>query len=193
MENEMKSLLGRIWDMFLEVETDITYSSLLCEKARKKQTDIYFWGIYVFSMLLPSGLNLLISHDIFDKKSISINVLCIIFIIAPPLIRFIKSDFAYRLLGVKEKKINDLLDLNENLEIYASKLLSLYFNYLDKNATKSNIELARKSFESLNNEHKDDRNKHDLLTGHMDKKLLIEAKRKTEEAIKNKTWYQESI
>ena len=116
--------------MFLEVETDITYSSLLCEKERKKQTDIYFWGIYVFSMLLPSGLNLLISHDIFDKKSISINVLCIIFIIAPPLIRFIKSDFAYRLLGVKEKKINDLLDLNENLEIYAAKLLSLYFNYL---------------------------------------------------------------
>lgn len=192
MENEMKSLLGRIWDMFLEVETDITYSSLLCEKERKNQTDIYFWGIYIFSMLFPSGLNLLISHDILDKKSILINVLCIIFIIVPPLIRFIKSDIAYRLLGIKEKKINELLDLNGHLESYSDKLLSLYFKYINKDATEYNIELASNSFESLNNEHKDDRQKHDLLTGQMDNELLKEAKSRTEEKIRNKTWYQEN-
>lgn len=192
MEKEMEALLGRIWDMFLEVETDITYSSLLGEKERHKQTDIYFWGIYVCSMLFPSGINLLISHDILDKKSLLVNGLCILFILAPPLIKFIKSDFAYRILGIKEKKIKDLLDLNGHLESYADKLLSLYFNYYDQDVTNESIELAKQSFQSLNNEYKDARVKHDLLTGHMDEELLEEAKRRTEETIKNKTWYQEN-
>lgn len=81
-------------------------------------------------------------------------------------------------LSLKRKQAKELLDLNIRLQQFEYKLEGLYNECC---ASKTNINSLQSRFDALRSEYLNDINKHDELTGDIDKELADEAKQKTYE------------
>lgn len=81
-------------------------------------------------------------------------------------------------LSLKRKQAKELLDLNIRLQQFEYKLEGLYNECC---VSKTNINSLQSRFDALRSEYLNDINKHDELTGDIDKELADEAKQKTYE------------
>ena len=114
-----------VWTDFVQMYTNINYSSLYCEQLREKQRSWYFWGIYL-CMGIPTVLSILLKMGLI-KNAIIVYVVCVILLAVPIILKFKNKKLIYVGLGIYEKEISELLKLNEDLEAYKKKLLDLFF------------------------------------------------------------------
>lgn len=71
---EKKRFLELIWTDFVQVYTNINYSSLYSESLRENQKSIYYWVIYA-CFGLPSILSLIVKRYAIDKAECKDDVL----------------------------------------------------------------------------------------------------------------------
>lgn len=66
LKNRYKQI---VWTDFVQVYTNINYSSLYCEQLREKQLARYFWGIYL-CMGIPTMLSILLKMGYITNATI---------------------------------------------------------------------------------------------------------------------------
>ena len=123
LKNRYKQI---VWTDFVQVYTNINYSSLYCEQLRKKQQARYFWGIYL-CMGLPTVLSILLKMGCITNVSM-VYIICAILLVIPIVLKFKNKKLIYVVLGIYEKEINELLKLNEDLDSYQDSAI-LPFSY----------------------------------------------------------------
>lgn len=177
-----------VWTDFVQVYTDINYSSLYCVQLREKQRAIYFWGIYI-CMGLPTVLSVLLKMG-YISNAIWVYIVCIILLIVPILLKFKSKRLIYVVLGLYEKEIVELLKLNEDLEKYKGKLLDLFFKIEALPDNSTNMDKMIQSYEILKNDNVRYLTQHDNLTSKIDPELQQKAEDITERMIRNSNYHE---
>lgn len=177
-----------VWTDFVQVYTDINYSSLYCEQLREKQRAIYFWGIYI-CMGLPTVLSVLLKMG-YISNEICVYTVCIILLIVPVLLKFKNKRLIYVVLGLYEKEIAELLKLNEDLEKYKGKLLDLFFKIEALPDNTTCMDKMIQSYEILKNDNVRYLTQHDNLTSKIDPELQQKAEDITEIMIRNSNYHE---
>lgn len=184
---EKDRLLSLIWTDFVQVYTNINYSSLFCERLREKQNDWYFWAIYA-CFGLPPILSLIVKRYSIDNNWLFFGVILLILLL-PLVVRVKNKRFIYSWFGIHEKVIDGLLKLNEDLDSYKDALLALYFQVegMSENSHKwGEVELK---YEKLKSDNARYITEHDKLTGKIDKEVEQEAQKKTIIMIERANYY----
>lgn len=180
-------MLSLIWTDFVQVYTNINYSSLFCERLREKQNDWYFWAIYA-CFGLPPILNLIVKRYSIDNNWLFFGVILLILLL-PLVVRVKNKRLIYSWFGIHEKVIDGLLKLNEDLDSYKDALLALYFQVegMSENSYKwGEVELK---YEKLKSDNARYITEHDKLTGKIDKEVEQEAQKKTIIMIERANYY----
>lgn len=190
--SKTKSLKQRyketVWTDFVQVYTDINYSSLYCEQLREKQRAIYFWGIYM-CMGLPTVLSVLLKMGYISNEK-WVYIACIILLIVPIVLKFKSKKLIYVVLGLYEKEIAELLKLNEDLDKYKGKLLDLFFKIEALSDNTTNMDKMIQSYEILKNENVRYLTQHDNLTSKIDPELQKKAGDMTDTMIRNSNYHE---
>lgn len=184
---EKDRLLALIWTDFVQVYTNINYSSLFCERLREKQNDWYFWAIYA-CFGLPPILSLIVKRYSIDNNWLFFGVILLILLL-PLVVRVKNKRLIYSWFGIHEKVIDGLLKLNEDLDSYKDALLALYFQVegMSENSHKwGEVELK---YEKLKSDNARYITEHDKLTGKIDKEVEQEAQKKTIIMIERANYY----
>lgn len=184
---EKDRLLSLIWTDFVQVYTNINYSSLFCERLREKQNDWYFWAIYA-CFGLPPILSLIVKRYSIDNNWLFFGVILLILLL-PLVVRVKNKRLIYSWFGIHEKVIDGLLKLNEDLDSYKDALLALYFQVegMSENSHKwGEVELK---YEKLKSDNARYITEHDKLTGKIDKEEEQEAQKKTIIMIERANYY----
>lgn len=184
---EKDRVLSLIWTDFVQVYTNINYSSLFCERLREKQNDWYFWAIYA-CFGLPPILNLIVKRYSIDNNWLFFGVILLILLL-PLVVRVKNKRLIYSWFGIHEKVIDGLLKLNEDLDSYKDALLALYFQVegMSENSHKwGEVELK---YEKLKSDNARYITEHDKLTGKIDKEVEQEAQKKTIIMIERANYY----
>ena len=182
-----KRLMEMIWTDFVQVYTNINYSSLLCEQLREKQNDIYFWAIYA-CFGLPTIFSLIASKYGVKNDWLFWGVVVIILVL-PLFVRIKNKKLIYSWFGIYEKQVDDLLKLNEDLDRYKNELLTLYFLVecmSEKSRRWGEIQVRYEKLKSDNSRYITE---HDKLTGKIDEEIVEKAKTKTQSMINNTNYY----
>ena len=184
---EKDRLLSLIWTDFVQVYTNINYSSLFCERLREKQNDWYFWAIYA-CFGLPPILSLIVKRYSIDNNWLFFGVILLILLL-PLVVRVKNKRLIYSWFGIHEKVIDGLLKLNEDLDSYKDALMALYFQVegMSENSHKwGEVELK---YEKLKSDNARYITEHDKLTGKIDKEVEQEAQKKTIIMIERANYY----
>ena len=182
-----KRLMEMIWTDFVQVYTNINYSSLLCEKLREKQNDIYFMVIYA-CFGLPAILSLIASKYGLKNNWLFWGVVVII-LIMPLFLRIKNKKLVYSWFGIYEKQVDNLLKLNEDLDRYKNELLTLYFQVECMSEKSHRWGEIQVRYEKLQLDNSRYITEHDKLTGKIDEEIVEKAKTKTQSMIKNTNYY----
>ena len=177
-----------VWTDFVQVYTDINYSSLYCEQLREKQRAIYFWGIYI-CMGLPTVLSVLLKMG-YISNEIWVYIVCIILLIVPIVLKFKNKRLIYVVLGLYEKEIAELLKLNEDLEKYKGKLLDLFFKIEAMPDNTTSMDKMIQSYNILKNDNARYLTQHDYLTSKIDPELQKKAGNMTNAMIRNSNYHE---
>lgn len=180
-------LLELIWTDFVQVYTNINYSSLYSEKLRENQKTIYFWAIYT-CFGLPPILSLVVKRYGVNNDCFFFGVIALILLL-PIVVKVKNKQLIYTLFGIHEKEISGLLKLNEDLDRYKDALLALYFqveSLKDGSHKWGEIELKYQKLKSDNARYI---TQHDELTGKIDHVIQQAAQAKTTEMIENANYY----
>ena len=184
---EKDRLLSLSWTDFVQVYTNINYSSLFCERLREKQNDWYFWAIYA-CFGLPPILSLIVKRYSIDNNWLFFGVILLILLL-PLVVRVKNKRLIYSWFGIHEKVIDGLLKLNEDLDSYKDALMALYFQVegMSENSHKwGEVELK---YEKLKSDNARYITEHDKLTGKIDKEVEQEAQKKTIIMIERANYY----
>ena len=184
LKNRYKQI---VWTDFVQVYTNINYSSLYCEQLREKQQARYFWGIYL-CMGIPTVLSILLKMGYFTNAAM-VYIICAILLVIPIVLKFKNKKLIYVVLGIYEKEINELLRLNEDLDSYKRKLLDLFFRIEALTDNTTNMEKMILEYEKIKKENERYITQHDLLTGKIDKRLQVQADKMTEMMINNSNYH----
>lgn len=184
---DKKSLKSLIWSDFVEVYTDINYSSLYCEKLRSKQNEWYFWAIYT-CFGLPPILSLIVKRYAIENDWLFFGMIALILLL-PLAIRIKNKKLIYALFGIYEKEINGLLELNQDLENYKSSLLALYFQVSGMSEKSHKWGETELRYEKLKTDNARYKTEHDKLTGEIDPIIQKEAQDKTKLMIERASYY----
>lgn len=184
LKNRYKQI---VWTDFVQVYTNINYSSLYCEQLREKQQARYFWGIYL-CMGIPTVLSILLKMGYFTNAAM-VYIICAILLVIPIVLKFKNKKLIYVVLGIYEKEINELLRLNEDLDSYKRKLLDLFFRIEALTDNTTNMEKMILEYEKIKKENERYITQHDLFTGKIDKRLQEQADKMTETMISNSNYH----
>lgn len=184
LKNRYKQI---VWTDFVQVYTNINYSSLYCEQLREKQQARYFWGIYL-CMGIPTVLSILLKMGYFTNAAM-VYIICAILLVIPIVLKFKNKKLIYVVLGIYEKEINELLRLNEDLDSYKRKLLDLFFRIEALTDNTTNMEKMILEYEKIKKENERYLTQHDLLTGKIDQRLQEQADKMTETMINNSNYH----
>ena len=184
LKNRYKQI---VWTDFVQVYTNINYSSLYCEQLREKQQARYFWGIYL-CMGIPTVLSILLKMGYFTNAAM-VYIICAILLVIPIVLKFKNKKLIYVVLGIYEKEINELLRLNEDLDSYKRKLLDLFFRIEALTDNTTNMEKMILEYEKIKKENERYITQHDLFTGKIDKRLQEQADKMTETMINNSNYH----
>ena len=174
-------ILDQIWDKYVEVKTYIFYSSIYCERVREKQFNKFFWLVY-FCFALPTFFMVLVRLN-WIQSPVLILIIAIVSLLIPILLRYRDKNIVYAILGFYNQRINDLLDLNKQLEMFGDCLLRLYFEMENKKPTSQSFRTISTQYENLCLRFNDDIAKHDELTGEIDEDIQNLAQEKTKQYI----------
>lgn len=180
-------LLELIWTDFVQVYTNINYSSLYSEKLRESQKTIYFWVIYT-CFGLPPILSLIVKRYGINNDWLFYGVIGLILLL-PLAAKVNNKQLIYTLFGIHEKEISGLLKLNEDLDRYKDSLLAFYFqveSLKDSSHKWGEMELKYEKLKSFNARYLTE---HDKLTGKIDPIIQQIAQAKTIEMINNSNYY----
>ena len=117
---EKKRYLELIWTDFVQVYTNINYSSLYSEKLRENQKGIYFWCIYA-CFGIPPILGLVVKRYAISNDLLFYGVIALVLLL-PLAVRIKNKQLIYTVFGIHEKEIEGLLKLNEELDRYKDAL-----------------------------------------------------------------------
>lgn len=182
-----KRLMEMIWTDFVQVYTNINYSSLLCEQLREKQNNIYFWAIYA-CFGLPTIFSLIASKYGVENDWLFWGVVLLILFI-PLCVRVKNKKLIYSWFGIYEKKVDELLKLNEDLDHYKYELLKLYFQVDCMSERSHKWGEIQMRYEKLNSDNSRYITEHDRITGKIDKDIEKKAQLKTQTMIINSNYY----
>lgn len=184
-------MLELIWTDFVQVYTNINYSSLYSETLRENQKNIYFWAIYA-CFGLPPILSLVVKRYAISNDWLFFSVISLILLL-PLAVRIKNKQLIYTVLGIHEKEIGGLLKLNEELDRYKDALLALYFRIEAMSDKSTKMRERQLEYEKLKNENARYLTEHDKLTGKIDPVIQKTAQEKTFEMIKNTNYYGRGI
>lgn len=184
---EKKRFLELIWTDFVQVYTNINYSSLYSESLRENQKSIYYWVIYA-CFGLPPILSLIVKRYAIDNDWLFFGVISIILLL-PLVVRIKNKQLIYTVFGIHEKEIGGLLKLNENLDRYKDALLAFYFRVEAMPEKSKKWRETQLEYEKIKTENARYLTEHDKLTGKIDLAIQKAAQEKTFEMIKNTNYY----
>ena len=184
---EKMRFLEIIWTDFVQVYTNINYSSLYSESLREKQKDIYYWVIYA-CFGLPPILSLIVKRYALNNEWLFLGMIILILLL-PLVLRIKNKQLIYSVFGIHEKEIGGLLKLNEDLDRCKDTLLTFYFRVeaMPENSTKWREKQLE--YEKIKRENARYLTEHDRLTGKIDPVIQKIAQEKTFEMIKNSNYY----
>jgi hypothetical protein len=188
---EKKRMLELIWTDFVQVYTNINYSSLYSETLRENQKDIYYWAIYA-CFGLPPILSLVVKRYAISNDWLFFGVIALILLL-PLAVRIKNKQLIYTVFGIHEKEIGGLLKLNEDLDRYKDALLAFYFRVEAMSEKSTRLREMQLEYEKLKNENARYLTEHDKLTGKIDPVIQKTAQEKTFEMIKNTNYYGRGI
>lgn len=184
---EKKRYLELIWTDFVQVYTNINYSSLYSEKLRENQKGIYFWGIYA-CFGIPPILSLVVKRYAISNDLLFYGVIALILLL-PLAVRIKNKQLIYTVFGIHEKEIEGLLKLNEELDRYKDALLALYFQVESMSGGSHKWVEVQLRYEKIKTDNARYLTEHDKLTGKIDPVIQKAAQEKTFEMIKNTNYY----
>ena len=184
---EKKRLLELIWTDFVQVYTNINYSSLYSETLRENQKDVYYWVIYA-CFGLPPILSLIVKRYAIANDWLFFGVILLILLL-PLAVRIKNKQLIYTVFGIHEKEIGGLLKLNEDLDRYKDALLALYFQVESMPSGSHKWGEVQLKYEKLKSDNERYLTEHDKLTGKIDAAIQKTAQDKTIEMIKNTNYY----
>ena len=184
---EKKRLLELIWTDFVQVYTNINYSSLYSETLRENQKDVYYWVIYA-CFGLPPILSLIVKRYAIANDWLFFGVILLILLL-PLAVRIKNKQLIYTVFGIHEKEIGGLLKLNEDLDRYKDALLALYFQVESMPSGSHKWGEVQLKYEMLKSDNERYLTEHDKLTGKIDAAIQKTAQDKTIEMIKNTNYY----
>lgn len=188
-EKRLEDIGDIIWSKYVQVYMDIIYASMLSDKLRNRQSDWYFWGIYV-CLGLPSVLSILVKNGIISNGWL-IYLVCGAILLAPIILKWKNKSLVYTALGIYEKRIAGLSDNNVKLEQYKTDMLLLYFDADNAKATIQNIALMEERYKNLVSRYQEYITLFQNYVGEIDTDLETKAKEKTDEMIKSAAFYGE--
>lgn len=188
-EKRLEDIGDIIWSKYVQVYMDIIYASMLSDKLRNRQSDWYFWGIYV-CLGLPSVLSILVKNGIITNGWL-IYLVCGVILLAPIILKWKNKSLVYTALGIYEKRIAGLSDNNVKLEQYKTDMLLLYFDADNAKATIQNIALMEERYKNLVSRYQEYITLFQNYVGEIDTDLEAKAKEKTDEMIKSAAFYGE--
>lgn len=180
-------LLSLIWTDFVQVYTDINYSSLICERLREKQNDWYFWAIYA-CFGLPPILSLIVKRYSIENDWMFFGVILLILLL-PLAVRVKNKRIIYSWFGIHENVIGGLLKLNEDLDNYKDSLLALYFQVEGMSDNSHKFGEVQLKYEKLKSDNARYITEHDRLTGKIDEEVQQEAQKKTQIMIERTDYF----
>lgn len=160
--------LKNIWAKIREVVTDIQYSSLFAEKKKKSQGKDYAF-LFCAILSIPAIKNLFVGFNVVQEQSCVSWVVDAIYIICPIFVTISYPEFVARYLGLYEKDISDLLNLNGRLDIFKDKLFRIY-SKAESCTSVAQLKNVIAEYEYVCLEHNADITAHDRLTGEIDHK-----------------------
>ena len=184
---EKKRFLEVIWTDFVQVYTNINYSSLYSESLRENQKSIYYWVIYA-CFGLPPILSLIVKRYAIDNDWLFFGVISLILLL-PLVVRIKNKQLIYTVFGIHEKEIGSLLKLNEDLDGYKDALLAFYFRVEAMPEKSTKWRETQLEYEKIKTENARYLTEHDKLTGKIDPVIQKTAQEKTFEMIKNTNYY----
>lgn len=184
---EKKRLLELIWTDFVQVYTNINYSSLYSEMLRESQKDVYYWAIYA-CFGLPPILSLIVKRYAIDNDCLFVGVIVLILLL-PLAVRIKNKQLIYTVFGIHKKEIGGLLKLNEDLDRYKDALLALYFQVESMSDKSHKWGEVQMKYEKLKTDNTRYLTEHDKLTGKIDLDIQKAAQDKTFKMIKNSNYY----
>ncbi len=182
-----KRFLEQIWTDFVQVYTNINYSSLYSETLREGQKDVYYWAIYA-CFGLPPILSLIVKRYAIENDWLFVLVIILILLL-PLAVRIKNKQLIYTVFGIHEKEIGELLKLNEDLDRYKDALLALYFQVESMSDKSHKWGEVQKKYEKLKADNARYLTEHDKLTGKIVPSIQKAAQDKTLEMIKNTNYY----
>ena len=184
---EKKRFLEVIWTDFVQVYTNINYSSLYSESLRENQKSIYYWVIYA-CFGLPPILSLIVKRYAIDNDWLFFGVISLILLL-PLVVRIKNKQLIYTVFGIHEKEIGSLLKLNEDLDRYKDALLAFYFRVEAMPEKSTKWRETQLEYEKIKTENARYLTEHDKLTGKIDPVIQKTAQEKTFEMIINTNYY----
>ena len=184
---EKKRFLEVIWTDFVQVYTNINYSSLYSESLRENQKSIYYWVIYA-CFGLPPILSLIVKRYAIDNDWFFFGVISLILLL-PLVVRIKNKQLIYTVFGIHEKEIGSLLKLNEDLDRYKDALLAFYFRVEAMPEKSTKWRETQLEYEKIKTENARYLTEHDKLTGKIDPVIQKTAQEKTFEMIINTNYY----
>ena len=184
---EKKRFLELIWTDFVQVYTNINYSSLYSESLRENQKSIYYWLIYA-CFGLPPILSLIVKRYAIDNDWLFFGVISLILLL-PLVVRIKNKQLIYTVFGIHEKEIGSLLKLNEDLDRYKDALLAFYFRVEAMPEKSTKWRETQLEYEKIKTENARYLTEHDKLTGKIDPVIQKTAQEKTFEMIINTNYY----
>lgn len=188
-EKRLGDIGDMIWSKYVQVYTDIIYASMLSDKLRNRQSDWYFWGIYV-CLGLPSVLSILVKNEIITNAWF-IYLACGVILLAPIILKWKNKNLVCTALGIYEKRIAGLSANNVKLEQYKTDLLLLYFESDNAKATPQNIELMEEKCKNLDSRYQEYITSFQNYAGEIDLELEARVQEKTDEMIRSTAFYGE--
>lgn len=186
-ERRLEDLGDLIWSKYVQVYTDIIYASMLSDKLRNRQSDWYFWGIYV-CLGLPSVFSILIKNGIITNGWF-VYLACGVVLLAPIILKWKNKNLVYTAFGIYEKRIAGLSANNAKLEQYKTDLLLLYFEADNAKATAPQIALIEEKYKNLENRYQGQISLFQNYAGEIDKELEARVQEKTDEMIRSTAFY----
>lgn len=184
---EKKRFLELIWTDFVQVYTNINYSSLYSESLRENQKSIYYWAVYA-CFGLPPIFSLIVKRYAIDNDWLFFGVISLILLL-PLVVRINNKQLIYTVFGIHEREIGCLLKLNEDLDRYKDALLAFYFRVEAMPEKSTKWRETQLEYEKIKTENAQYLTEHDKLTGKIDSVIQKAAQEKTFEMIKNTNYY----
>ena len=147
LEEQLDRFLDVIWDEYVHVYCNITYSELYVDKINNNKNGCMFWIVYI-GMALPSLLLMLVKQG-FILSSWIVFLICAICLLLPPILKWKNQAIVYSVLGVYDRKTSALKKNAEKLGYYRSSLLALYVKAETEIASGAKIESIESKYQAL--------------------------------------------